>query len=178
MAKTARISANEGQDFAATGVSITPCPPATRISLRGNAATYSRICGFKLPTAINESTADKSRHALMLGPDEWMVIDTRKTDADLMPAKASKAYTAVDISHRNTGWVVSGPLAEAALAVGCPRDLRLESFPVGACARTIFGKAEILLLRTGKTTFRVECWRSFAPYTFGLLKDGARDAAL
>lgn len=178
MAKATRIYANEGQTFAATGVSITPCPAATRISLRGNAASFSRICGFKLPTEINASTSDKSRYALMLGPDEWMVIDTRKADAALMPEKPSKAFSAVDISHRNTGWTISGPLAENALGVGCPRDLRLEAFPVGACARTLFGKAEVLLLRTSKTAFRLECWRSFAPYTFALLKEGARDAAL
>jgi sarcosine oxidase subunit gamma len=178
MAKTARALPNEGQDFAATGVTITPCQPATRVSLRGKVANYARIAGFKLPGEINETTGDKGCHALMLGPDEWLVINTKKTDADLMPGPNVKAYTATDISHRNTGWTVSGPLAETALAVGCPRDLRLEAFPVGACARTIFGKAEVVLLRTSKTSFRVECWRSFAPYTFGLLKEGARDAAL
>ncbi len=94
------------------------------------------------------------------------------------PKTAPKAYTLVDVSHRNTGWTLTGANAAQALGVGCPRDLRDEAFPVGACARTVFGKAEILLFRTGKQAWRVECWRSFAPYVFALLKDGARDAAL
>jgi len=48
---------------------------------------------------------------------------------------------------------------------------------VGACSRTIFGKAEIVLYRTEDDTFRVECWRSFSEYVFGLLAEGAEDAS-
>lgn len=177
MANAVRFLPNQGNDYAATGVAIAPCPPATRITLRGAPETYVKTLGFALPTKIGTSTSDKVRHALMLGPDEWMVIDA-KASATLMPKTASKHYTATDISHRNTGWTLTGPHAARALAVGCPRDLRNGAFPVGSCARTVFGKAEILLMRTGKQAWRVECWRSFAPYVFGLLKDGARDAAL
>ena len=178
MADTARILPNSGNDFGASGVSVAACPPAARLVLRGAPKAFSRTLGFKLPTGINESSSEKGRHAMMLGPDEWLVIDVKAPDAQLMPKKEPKGYTAVDVSHRNTGWTVTGPLARQALAVGCPRDLRIDAFPVGACARTVFGKAEIVLLRTGREAFRVECWRSFAPYVFALLKDGARDAHL
>jgi sarcosine oxidase subunit gamma len=41
----------------------------------------------------------------------------------------------------------------------------------------VFGKAEILLYRVSEQEFRVECWRSFSDYVFGLLSEGARDAA-
>jgi sarcosine oxidase subunit gamma len=81
------------------------------------------------------------------------------------------------VSHRNVGIIVSGPGAEATLSAGCPQDLSLEIFPVGACSRTIFGKAEIVLFRTEDDTFRVECWRSFSDYVFGLLAEGAEDAS-
>jgi hypothetical protein len=47
---------------------------------------------------------------------------------------------------------------------------------VGMVARTIFEKAEIVLFRSGEQAFRVEVWRSFAPYVLGLLQAADRDA--
>jgi sarcosine oxidase subunit gamma len=85
-------------------------------------------------------------------------------------------HSATDVSHRNVAIIVSGPGAEATISAGCPQDLSLEAFPVGACSRTLFGKAEIVLFRTEDDTFRVECWRSFADFVFGLLAEGAEDA--
>ena len=73
---------------------------------------------------------------------------------------------------------MSGAGAEAALNAGCPQDLSLASFPVGACSRTVFGKAEVVLLRTADDTFRVECWRSFATYVGGLLQEAAQDVMI
>jgi len=33
-----------------------------------------------------------------------------------------------------------------------------------------------VLFRTEEDTFRVECWRSFSDYVFGLLNEAAHDA--
>ena len=60
---------------------------------------------------------------------------------------------------------------------GCPQDLSLDAFPVGACSRTILGKVEIVLLRTAEDAFRVECWRSFSDYVWAFLTEAAKDAA-
>ena len=76
--------------------------------------------------------------------------------------------------HRDS---VTGPAAAATINSGCPQDLSLDAFPVGAASRTILGKAEIVLLRTADDAFRVECWRSFSDYVFTFLSEGARDAA-
>ena len=81
------------------------------------------------------------------------------------------------MSHRNTAIIVSGPGAANAINAGCALNLSLATFPVGAATRTVFGKAEIVLYRVDEETFRVECWRSFAEYVFGLLDEGAQDAA-
>ena len=62
-----------------------------------------------------------------------------------------------------------GPAAANTVNAGCPQDLSLAAFPVGACSRTILGKVEIVLLRTGEDAFRVECWRSFSDYVFTFL---------
>ena len=159
---------------------LTPADPASRIALRAGAEAVSALSaalGVTLPVRPKTSASTGRRHALWLGPDEWLVID--EDGADLMAAAAASGvvHSAVDVSHRNTAVIVSGPGAEVAINSGCPQDLSLAIFPVGACSRTIFGKAEIVLFRTAEDTFRVECWRSFSPFVFGLLSEGAEDAA-
>ena len=72
---------------------------------------------------------------------------------------------------------MTGPGAEATLSAGCPQDLSLAVFPVGACSRTIYGKVEIVIYRIAEDAFRVECWRSFSDYVFTFLSEAARDAA-
>ena len=69
---------------------------------------------------------------------------------------------------------MSGPAAEATVSSGCPQDLSLDAFPVGACSRTLLGKTEIVLLREAEDVFRIECWRSFAPYAFAFLAEAGR----
>ena len=49
------------------------------------------------------------------------------------------------------------------------------AFPVGMCTRTLFGKAEIVLWRTAPRPFRIEVWRSFAPYVLGCLDEACRE---
>jgi len=162
-------------------VRLTPALPATRVSLRagGDALTgLSKTLGLKLPTKPKTSASAKGRTAFWLGPDEWFLID-EKGDALMADCAASGVvHSATDISHRNTAIVVSGPAAADTLNTACPLDLSLSAFPVGAVTRTVFGKIEIILYRAEEDTFRVECWRSFADYAFGMLADGAEDASL
>jgi sarcosine oxidase subunit gamma len=121
------------------------------------------------------SASKGGRSALWLGPDEWLVIDqTGDPLADC--AGVRDLHSAVGVSHRNVGISVSGAGAEATLNAGCPQDLSLAAFPVGACSRSILGKVEIVLLRTGDDAFRVECWRSFSDYVWTFLTEAARDA--
>ena len=160
---------------------VTPGAPATRLSLRAGADALDALSaafGLGLPTRPKTSSSANGRHALWLGPDEWLLID--ETGADLMAIASgvSALHSATDVSHRNTAILVSGPAAARAIASGCPLDLGDAVFPVGAAARTVLGKIEVVLFRTGVEDYRVECWRSFSPYAFGLLCEGAEDAAL
>lgn len=162
-------------------VQITPAEPAERISLRARAndvTALSKALGVTLPQKPKHSATKGTRSALWLGPDEWLVIDTggRSPFADLQGVETLHAAT--DVSHRNIGIIISGEGAEATINAGCPQDLSLPVFPVGAASRTIFGKAEIVLWRLSETEFRLECWRSFATYVFALLSEGALDAAV
>lgn len=160
-------------------VRLQPAAPANRISLRARAedvAALSSALKLQLPTTLKTSAAEGTRTALWLGPDEWLVID--ESEGGLVEAAAASGalHSATDVSHRNTAILVSGPAAAVALNGGCPLDLSLKAFPVGACARTLFGKIEVVLLRTGEESFRLECWRSFSDYAFGLLAEAAEDA--
>ena len=160
-------------------VSVTPAAPATRLSLRGprdGVAALSQALGLALPEKPMMSAVAGDRAALWLGPDEWLVIDEGEADLPALLGEVTAFHSAVDVSHRNLGILVAGAGAEATLAAGCPRDLSLAAFPVGACARTVLGKAEIVAWRTGETAFRVECWRSFGDYVFSFLTEAARDA--
>lgn len=168
----------EGVRAGSANVSIKVAAPAYRLSLRARAdavAELSQALDISLPQTPKTSTTSGLRAALWLGPDEWLVID--QGESNLMEACSSvtAAHSATDVSHRNVAMTVSGEGAEATLNAGCPQDLSLKAFPVGACSRTLFGKAEVVLLRVTEDTFRVECWRSFADYVFGLLEEGARD---
>jgi len=180
MAVAQRRPALAGQEIAAAAARVTVLPPAERISLRapaGSVAAISKSLGLALPAKPKTSASKAGRTALWLGPDEWLVIDEAGKSPIEDCAKVKALHSAVDISHRNVALAVSGPGAEATLNAGCPQDLSLVAFPVGAASRTILGKVEIVLLRTAPDAFRVECWRSFSDYVFEFLGEAANDAA-
>jgi sarcosine oxidase subunit gamma len=170
-----------GRHGGSATVRLTPAAPASRISLRAPADSLDGLfsaLGLSLPGRPKTSVRTASRYALWLGPDEWLVLDEDGTELVSLAASAGVVHSATDVSHRNTAIIVSGPGAEATLAGGCPQDLSLQAFPVGACSRTLFGKVEVVLLRLDDDTFRVEVWRSFSDYAFGLLAEAAEDAGL
>ncbi len=176
-----RRSALDGRIARNAAVTVVPVQPATRLSLRAPAdsvAALSGALGLALPQKPKTSAVAGGRSALWLGPDEWLVIDDSGADLRAALAKVTQFHSAVDVSHRNVGISVEGAGAEAAIAAGCPQDISLAVFPVGACSRTILGKIEIVLWRTSETGFRIECWRSFADYAFTFLTEAARDAAV
>lgn len=154
--------------------------PATRLSLRAGEGAIPGLNGMldiNLPVKPLTASGGEGRYAFWLGPDEWLVIDEYEDDLAGRLVPAADSYSAVDISHRNVAIMVDGPGAAVTINAACPLDLRLDKFPIGKVVRTVLGKAEIILYRKDEQTFRVECWRSFAPYVFGLLDQGAKDAA-
>lgn len=161
-------------------VSLKPAASASRLSLRARESAVpalSEALGLSLPTSP-KAPSPRACALLSGSADEWLVIDQSESDLMAVLSGVSGLFSATDISHRNTAIIVSGPGAEAALNAGCPQDLSLTRFPVGACSRTVFGKAEVVLLRVTDDTFRVECWRSFADYVGGLLQEAAEDVAV
>lgn len=178
VAQAVRVEPLAGRISGGAGVILTPANPASRISLRAdsaNAKALSKVLGLDLPLAPKTSARNtKGRLALWLGPDEWLIIDESGDPmGDL--AKARVLHSATDISHRNTAIVVAGKGARATLEGGCPQNLSDAAFPVGAAARTVLGKIEVVIHRSGETDYRVECWRSFSDYAFGFLTETSKD---
>ncbi|WP_269932324.1 sarcosine oxidase subunit gamma [Aminobacter sp. HY435] len=177
LATATRSPALAGKSIGGQGVSLKVLEPAGRMSLRARpaaVAALSRALGVTLPQKSKTSAAKHGRFALWLGPDEWLVIDEAGADLLADCSSVKGLHSAVDVSHRNVGIAVAGPNAALVINAGCPQDLSLQAFPVGACSRTVLGKVEIVLLRTGEDAFRVECWRSFSDYVYGFLSEAAR----
>ncbi|MBN8644196.1 MAG: sarcosine oxidase subunit gamma [Planctomycetes bacterium] len=155
-------------------------PPAERMSLRAPANSVAALTSalkIRLPNAPRQSAKSGQRTSLWLGPDEWLILDEGGGDPLADCRGVTALHSAAGISHRNVAIEVSGPGAAACLNSGCPRDLSLAAFPVGACSRTLLGKVEIIIYRTAEDTFRVECWRSFSDYVFEFLSVAAKDVA-
>ena len=175
-----RIGPLDGRHAGTALVSALPAPPSFRLNLRARpdaVPVLETALGIALPHEAMTSTTEGARSALWLGPDEWLVIDG-EADPSVDLAGVDGLYSAVDISHRNTAIHVVGPRAQDALENGCPRDLSLDAFPVGSCARTVLGKAEVVIWRGKEDAFRIECWRSFSPYVMDFLEAATRDASL
>ena len=94
---------------------------------------------------------------------------------DLMRAANTSPGAAVDVSHRSTGITISGPFAITALNAFVALDLAPTAFPVDMCTRTLLGKAEIIMWRSSVETFRIDVWRSFAPYVWQCLLEARRE---
>jgi sarcosine oxidase subunit gamma len=85
-----------------------------------------------------------------------------------------QSVSLVDISHRHIAIAVAGCRAREVINAGCPLDLHDTSFPAGSATRTLLGKSEIILMRTGSAqVYRIECLRSFATYVHNFLSSAA-----
>ena len=162
---------------------LTPRAPLARFVFRGDAAAQMAAgtsFGVPLPHEACRAREQGERAALWLGPDEFLLLAPAAEGAGVADAigaaLASQPHSLVDVSHRQVGLLVQGPRAEWLLESLCPLPLNLRDFPVGMCTRTVFGKAEIVLWRTGETVFHVEVWRSFSRYVAGLLAEVARES--
>jgi sarcosine oxidase subunit gamma len=160
---------------------VRPLPFAGRWILRAGPKAREvadAAFGVALPTTACRAAAEGERAALWIGPDEWLLIAAAQSAAEtataLEAALADSPHSLVDVSHRQLALELTGRDAPTLLAAGCPLDLDANAFPVGMCTRTMLSKAEVVLWRTGADVFRIEVWRSFAPYVSAYLEEAAR----
>lgn len=178
-----RIGPLDGR-LAPRGAELAALPPAARFSLRLSPAAIGpaeAAVGLALPRDPCRSSSKGEHAALWLGPDEWLLLAPEAEGPNILAvlgaALEGRPYALVDISHRQIGLAVTGPDAASVLNAGCPLDLDLAAFPVGACTRTLLEKAEIVLWRRSGEAFRLEVWRSFASYAWSFLQAAAGEFA-
>jgi sarcosine oxidase subunit gamma len=154
---------------------------ATRLVLRGREAARagaSEALGLALPEKPCTLAHRSELAALSLGPDEWLLLapapDGPALQQSLSAALAGLPHSVVDISHRETEFVVRGQLRARVLNAGCPLDLAEDAFPVGMCTRTLVAKAQVVLWRDDRESFRLLTGRSFARYVYALFTEAAR----
>jgi sarcosine oxidase subunit gamma len=151
-------------------VRVRGLPFCSRWSLRADQAELDRLAlawAAPLPTMMLSSASAGDRHALRLGPDEWLLLADAPNAADgIAKLESEIAMSLVEVSHRNVALEIIGENAATVLNAGVPLDLADEAFPAGCCTRTVFGKSEVVLWRpSAGTLWYLEFWRSFANYT-------------
>ncbi|OYW34172.1 MAG: hypothetical protein B7Z41_03200 [Rhizobiales bacterium 12-66-7] len=167
----------------ARATQVTPLAPAARFSLRiwqAESQPAGVLAGFDFSGAINTCSGTAARFAARLGPDEWLIVapesEGAQVRADLEQGLIGRFFSLVDVGSRNCGIRVAGPQARDVLNAGIALDLADGAFPAGSATRTLFGKADVVVVRAGDApSFQVECWRSFAPYVFAFLSEVAQE---
>ena len=149
----------------------------TRFIFRGDMSVASKVSSItKIPLEqeINSAVSDTDCVSLRIGPDEWLLLmrdfSSRQILSEVKNAAGERSHSLVDVSHRNVGLKFSGEGVAIGLAAGCPLPLGIKRFPIGRCTRTLFGKAEVILWRQAEHIFRMEVWRSFAPYILAFIE--------
>lgn len=148
-----------------------------------HACRFAEVLGLELPCQPLTSIGDAMAEAWWLGPDEWLLLTSPAAAEgfrDRLRAfdwSAAPALSLVEITQRQLGLEIGGASASWVLNAGCPLDLDPTAFPPGRCARTLFGKAEVVLQRRSDAidTFYLECWRSFMPYVWRRLQGAAAE---
>ena len=159
-------------------------PTSARFILQGGPdarAAAGSAFGLSLPEDPCRAATSGDRAALWLGPDEHLLLaapeDAQALGADLERAMQGIPHSVVDVSQRQLALQLSGPQAGAIRNAGCPLDFDPAAFPTGMCTRSLFGKADIIVWRTGADAYHLEVWRSYVDYVSALLLEAALDVA-
>ncbi|MGV6873163.1 sarcosine oxidase subunit gamma [Pseudochelatococcus sp. B33] len=162
---------------------IRAAPDNTRFSLRIDpldVAKASAAFGLDLPTTIGDVATAGGKIAVSIGPDEWHLIAPLVAQEAIENAfaelYAQVPHSLVDIGHREVGIDIEGADAVLVLQSAIAFDVGQMPFPSGR--RTIFDRAQIVLVREADHRFRIEVWRSFADHVWGLLQAASREIQL
>ena len=166
----------------------TRLPTAQRWTLRMaavDAASVGSLGPFDISQDINAARISELPTggrllSARLGPDEWLLIEeAQQHHPSPVAAAQSELVVAslVDVSHRAVAVEVTGVDVRDVLNTGCPLPLSDAALPEYAATRTVFGKAEIVLIRLANSDqaprYRIEIGRSFGRYLCEHLRDSA-----
>ena len=136
------------------------------------------ITGCTFPPAVNKFTTAGERHAVWLGPDEFMIICEAGKDEELASAIhtsfGSLNAAVTNITDALAAFYLKGAAVRQVLAKGCALDLHHSSFTSDDAAQTLLSHAAVTVMALADDEFIVICRTSFASY----LHDWFLDAAL
>ena len=135
------------------------------------------ITGCTFPPAANKFTTAGERHAVWLGPDEFMIICESGKDEELastIHTSFGSLHSAVtNITDALAAFHLKGAAVRQVLAKGCALDLHLNSFTSGDAAQTLVAHAAVTIMALADDEFIVICRTSFASYLHNWLVDAA-----
>lgn len=151
-----------------------PSKNCARFSLhiaQENLKKATRAFGQDIPAKIGNMSFSGQKTALCLGPDEWFLLLPESEQAEIA-AQFAKIYhhtphSLVDVSYRTTGIDIFGPASALALNSACPLDL--DNMADGTCARTIFDRTRIIVMKHKKQHYRIEIIRSYGQFVWDFL---------
>lgn len=117
-------------------------------------------------------------HVLWQAFDEWLILvpegDQRDTVARLTSALAACHAAVTDVSDLRAAFAVSGPRAVDVLRKYCAVDFHPRAFGADGCVVTALARARVTIRRLDSAhAWQVLAERSYAPYVWALLTDGA-----
>ena len=135
------------------------------------------ITGCTFPPAANKFTTAGERHAVWLGPDEFMIICEAGKDEELASAihtSFGSLHAAVtNITDALAAFRLKGAAVRQVLAKGCALDLHYNSFTSNDAAQTLLSHAAVIIMALADDEFVVICRTSFASYLHDWLLDAA-----
>ena len=172
---------NEAPLDQTTRLDIRAAEDIARFSLRIDPSETSAAAtafGAPVPARIGQTATSGGRLALQLGPDEWQLLAPLSEGDAIVESfgRLQTPHSLVDVGHREVGILVEGEAASLALRSAIAFDV--EAMPVGTGCRTVFDKAQIILIRETENRFRIEVWRSFADHVRHILHAVSREIAL
>ena len=134
--------------------------------------------GFELPTTANRVSGDLDRHALWLGPDEWLIVgppgSEQAIESGCRDALGPATGAVVDVSANRTVVELRGPRARELLAAGCTIDLHPRAFRATCCAQTLLARTGVIIHElSDEPVYRLFVRPSFAHYLATWLLDAS-----
>lgn len=139
-------------------------------------AAMRRVLGAELPLRVGQATEAHGAWTLCVGPSEWLVLAEGDMDPTASLRGQLRGFAAViDVSVAYTGFALRGLRAERLLRKGCALDLDPAVFLPRRCARTVFARVPVILLRRSDDD---EFWILASASYAGWLSEWFADAQL
>lgn len=129
--------------------------------------------GVALPDHL-QSAENEGRVIRWISPDEWLITTPHNTGFELeqqLRDAIDTHFAVVNVSGAQTVITVAGADAEEMLRKCTPYDIHISHMPVGKVVTSLFGKAQVVIRRTGEQSFELVIRRSFADYCWLWLQD-------